>query len=249
MFTCNITGQKFTVDETDPRERETGVAFGYNSRFRAICYVLSKALYGRVEILKDIPEDKSKTGIGMSDSSWASICQEKFNYTNTFYHQEPYLDIYKQEHVAKYSNLDFIISSDVFEHIDPNPGIQQAFDNLYTMLKPGGTLIFSVPYSHNEHVEHFPNLFDYTIKKEKDAYILYNVTQNGRHEKYSDLCFHGGPGSVLEMRVFSEKSIIKHMQRSGFSEIVFHEITEDMRQYGIFWENKESLIISAKTNI
>jgi hypothetical protein len=246
MFCCNITGKYFNL-ENNEKTRESGSRFGYNCRFRAICYVLSKQLFNEVKILNNLEKHKNITGIGMSDSGWADICQQKFNYVNTYYHTEPRLNIYDETHVNKYINLDFIISSDVFEHVDPFPNIQLAFNNLYKMLKPKGFIIFSVPFNEiGEHLEHYPNLYNYTIKKENNDYILYNTTVLGKKEQFDNLCFHGGPGNVLEMRVFSKKSITTYLENSGFTEIVFHNVTEDMNKYGIFWENNCSLIISAK---
>jgi SAM-dependent methyltransferase len=201
--------------------------------------------------MKNLEKNKTLKGIGMSDSGWADIFKDKFNYVNTFYHTSPYLNIYNNEHVKKYTYLDFIISSDVFEHIDPFPSIQIAFDNLFSMLKCGGSLIFSVPFTYSEHKEHFPNLYDYKIEKNDNGeYLLYNTTIENKIETFNNLCFHGGPGNVLEMRVFSNKSIISFLEKSGFIDITFYEITEDMKKYGIFWSKddfiNESLIISAK---
>lgn len=69
-------------------------------------------------------------------------------------------------------------------------------------------------------------------------------------EIFNNLCFHGGPGNVLEMRKFSRKSIILFLEKSGFIDITFYEINEDMKKYGIFWSidnnTTEDLIISAK---
>jgi hypothetical protein len=43
------------------------------------------------------------------------------------------------------------------------------------MLKCGGHIIFSVPYTDDEHKEHYPNLYDYKIgKNDNDEYVLYN---------------------------------------------------------------------------
>jgi SAM-dependent methyltransferase len=249
MFCCNITGQKFDLTYYD-KHRELGVRFGYNNRFRAICYVLTKLLFGECKILSELEENKNITGIGMSDSGWADICAQKFNYVNTFYHIEPFLNIYNEDHVKKYNNLDFIISSDVFEHIDPFPNIQFAFDNLYKMLRHGGHIIFSVPYTEGEHLEHYPNLYKYEILREDNKYILYNTTIDGVKEKFTNLRFHGGPGSVLEMRLFSKKSIVDFLKKSGFVDIVFHEIDKAMNKHGIFWsaanKNDSALIITAK---
>ena len=251
MFYCNITGQTFVLNDNE-KHRELASRFGYNSRFRAICYVFTKLFYGECKILSNLEENKQIKGIGMSDSGWANIFKEKFNYTNTYYHTKPYLDIYNNEHVNEYTELDFIISSDVFEHIDPYPDIQIAFNNLYKMLKNGGFIIFSVPYTEGEHIEHYPNLFKYEIKKESNTYILYNTTIDNKQEQFNNLCFHGGPGNVLEMRVFSKKSIISYLEKSGFIDICFHNIDDDMKKYGIYWSvnnnNNCSLIISAKKN-
>jgi len=244
MYVCNITGKSFDLND-DEKDRETACRFGFNSRFRAISYVFTKLFYGECKILSDLEDNKNIKGIGMSDSGWANIFETKFNYTNTFYHTSPYLDIYNDEHVKNYNNLDFIISSDVFEHIDPYPSIQIAFNNLHKMLKNGGSIIFSVPFTYGKHIEHFPNLYKYEIKKENDDYILYNTTIDNKKEVFKNLCFHGGPGNVLEMRVFSNISIISFLKKSGFVDITFYEINEDMKKYGIFWANKCSLIISA----
>lgn len=253
MYTCNITGNTFDLngnDKISEKHRELACRFGYNSRFRAICYVFTKLFYGDCKIISQLNNNKNLKGIGMSDSGWATIFEQKFNYINTFYNTYPYLDIYNEEHLKNYDNLDFIISSDVFEHIDPYPSIQIAFDNLYKILKKGGNLIFSVPYTNGEHKEHYPNLYNYTIKKIDDNYVLYNTTIHNKEEIFNDLCFHGGPGNTLEMRVFSKNSIISFLENSGFCDIIFYEITEDMNKYGIFWSinNNDncSLIISAK---
>jgi SAM-dependent methyltransferase len=250
MYCCNITGQLFDLDDNE-KSRESACRFGFNSRFRAICYVFTKLFYGECKIMHSLEDNKILKGIGMSDSSWANIFKQKFNYVNTYYHTSPYLDIYNDEHIQKYNDLDFIISSDVFEHIDPYPSVQIAFDNLYKMLKKGGCVIFSVPYNANgEHIEHYPNLFKYEIKKQENKFILYNTTIDNKIEIFNDLCFHGGPGNVLEMRVFSKKSIISFLKKSGFIDIIFHEINEDINKYGIFWsinnDNINSLIISAR---
>jgi SAM-dependent methyltransferase len=248
-FICNITGQTFDLNDNE-KHRELASRFGYNSRFRAICYVFCKIFYGECKILSNLEENKNIKGIGMSDSAWANIFKKKFNYTNTYYHCSPYLDIYNNEHIKNYNDLDFIISSDVFEHIDPFPSLQIAFNNLYKMLKCGGHIIFSVPYTNGEHKEHYPNLYKYKIENNNGKYILHNTTIDNKIETFNNLSFHGGPGNVLEMRVFSKQSIISFLETSGFVDITFYDINEDMKKYGIFWSKHDvndcSLIITAK---
>lgn len=82
--------------------------------------------------------------------------------------------------------------------------LQHGFDNMFSLLKPGGFIVFSVPYNlaPAEHLEHYPDLYDYTIKE--GEHVLYNRTSSGKREKFRDLVFHGGPGSTLEMRVLPE---------------------------------------------
>jgi SAM-dependent methyltransferase len=248
MFQCNITGQYFDLEKNDT-DREGGLRFGYNKRFRAICYWLTKMQYGECKILQNLEVNKNIKGIGMSDASWASICEEKFNYVNTFYHCSPYLNINNDDHVKQYRDLDFIISSDVFEHVDPFPSIQHSFNNLYRMLKKGGFIVFSVPFDYGEHKEHYPNLYDYEIKLENDEYVLYNTTIDNKKERFTNLCFHGGPGSVLELRFFSKSSLTTYLENAGFVDIAFHNNEDDMNRYGICWDNNLSLIITAKKPI
>ena len=252
VYICNITGKVFDLDDSE-KNRESGMRFGYSSRFRALCLALSKSLYdGEVKIMTSIEVDKTIRGIGMSDGIIANLLEEKYDYTNTFFDCEPFLDIYNDTHVSRFRNLDFIISSDVFEHISPYPDLQIAFNNLYAMLKVGGSLVFSVPFSTGRHIEHFPNLYDYsvaTIENEdgKIYHELYNTTRNNEEEVFKDLCFHGGAGSTLEMRVFSRSSVRSFLTHAGFIDINFHEITDELKEYGIFWGAENcSLVITAR---
>lgn len=69
----------------------------------------------------------------MSDANlYAKLLCKKFSYTNTFFHIEPRLDIANLD-VKWFNFADFVITSDVFEHV--KPPIPRAFQNLYSMLK------------------------------------------------------------------------------------------------------------------
>lgn len=259
LYTCNISGKNFTLEDKE-KHREGASVFGLNSRLRAIVYVLTNVLkYDK--ILNNAIPNKNIKGIGMSDApNLDVVLSKKFSYVNTFYHKEPSLDIYNDEHVSRYHNLDFIISSDVFEHISPFPNIQIAFNNLFGMLKTGGHIVFSVPFIYDNYYEHFPSLYKYSIefdKKLKKYYIKNKTIYNNEELIYDykdmngetkDLCFHGGPGSTLEMRLFSQEVLIKHLENAGFREITFYDPNKiiDMQKYGIFWENKHSLVCSAQ---
>ena len=246
MPVCIITGRTFSDVQEHEKHRELCLRFGFNSRFRAVCYVLTQELLGKACVMSSMAPMKNVRGIGMSDGEWANICAEKFSYVNTFFHKEPRLDIYNRSHVLLYQDLDFIISSDVFEHIPPRPGLSSAFSNLYEMLRPGGILIFSVPYSESDnHCEHYPELCEYHI--DMTTRTLHNTTSRGHVQVFRDLVFHGGEGSTLEMRVFSKSSVRAFLQSAGFIDICFHTVTPEMEGYGIFWHSNDSLIVSAKT--
>jgi hypothetical protein len=63
-------------------------------RRRAIVHMLSSELFGHSMLLGDLPIDRALRGIGLSDwAGYADVLASKFNYTNTFYHQAPRLDI------------------------------------------------------------------------------------------------------------------------------------------------------------
>jgi SAM-dependent methyltransferase len=243
---CNITGKTFHIAADECRHRELLLKHGYNSRFRAVCYELTHKLYGTPHILANVSANKTIRGIGMSDARWADLCADKFDYTNTQYHCEPRLNIYNSAHIQNYKGVDFVISSDVFEHIDPYPGIQLAFDNLYALLKPGGFIVFTVPYSTTQpHREHFPNLFDYRIVQEHGERVLHNVTKEGIQERHVNLVFHGGEGHTLEMRIFSRASITTHLELAGFINITFHDNGENYQKHGI-WMGDELVVTADK---
>lgn len=212
-------------------------------RFRSIAAVLSQRVLGSVEVLANIRQDKHITGIGMSDDhTYAKVLADKFSYTNTYYHCEPLLDI-TQPDVQWLGSNDLVITSDVFEHVPPP--IQPAFDNLFALLKPGGVVVFSVPYSLEAATrEHFPNLHDFKLRQDSiSGWVLNNVTKDGVKEEFHNLVFHGGPGSTLEMRLFCLSDLQKHLQKAGFTDIRVHD--EPHFEYGIFWLHPWSLVISA----
>lgn len=60
MYLCNITGQRFDLDDSE-KQREMAIRFGYNSRFRAICYVFTKLFYGESKILLNLKQNKTIT--------------------------------------------------------------------------------------------------------------------------------------------------------------------------------------------
>jgi SAM-dependent methyltransferase len=231
-FSCNICGRpsKYPIHGLT-REGNSCYYCGSTVRLRSVIHALSMELFGESLIIDSFPLREGVIGLGLSDSEiYSTRLKKKLNYTNTFYHREPFLDISSND-AASFGKYDFVLCSDVFEHVAPP--ISKAFENASQLLKPGGVLIFSVPYSSGETREHFPELSRYSIHKREGQYILENVTVDGRHQNFTGLVFHGGPGTVLEMRLFGEDSLSKHFLEAGFMQPRIHG--EEMRRFGIVW--------------
>ncbi len=223
-YRCNICGEKNRLESSRfHRELALCSMCGSNARFRGIIHVLGGLIgYDGYECLRKWPRQRKITGLGMSDwPRYAGLLAEKFRYENTFYDRDPRLDI-QQPAMEQQRKYDFVISSDVFEHI--LPPLQQGFDNLRLLLKPGGVLVFSVPTTHgSKTVEHYPNLHEYEILPFQGRKILVNRTRAGILETYDNPVFHGGEGATLEMRLFCEADVVARLGEAGFENIVVHD--------------------------
>lgn len=243
-FVCNLCGAD-NSGALDTFDREGGGCKKCNStvRLRSMADVLAQHLWGSSKTLCHQPPNKQLVGVGMSDDGrLANVMEEKFSYTNTFFHCEPFLDIANMDDAYEQS-CDFVISSDVFEHVPPP--VQRAFDNLYRMLKPGGVAVFSVPFSlEDDTVEHFPDLHDFEVKKRRNGdWYLENTTKDGRFQVFENLVFHGGPGSTLEMRLFSLAALKRHFLAAGFDDVQVHDAP--VLEHGIYWRHPWSITVSA----
>ena len=245
-FKCNVCGERCLVAVDNLRRDIVSCkACGSTPRTRSIIRVLSMELFAQNLVLGDFPESRSICGLGMTDwDGYAISLAEKFRYTNTYYHQEPKLDISNPEiPEGLVRSNDFIISSDVFEHVAPP--VLRAFQNTFEMLKPGGVFILSAPYGiQAETIEHFPDLYNFTIIKSDNSYHLKNVTRSGEVQEFHDLIFHGGPGATLEMRVFAEAALLQHLAKAGFENIMVHR-TPDLA-HGIWWPQPWGFPLSAR---
>jgi SAM-dependent methyltransferase len=239
-FVCNVCG-RFSSARPEALQREGASCTACESsvRQRAIVYMLSMELFGRDLALPDFPARPDIKGLGMSDwKGFARPLAGKLGYVNTYYHREPKLDILAPD-TALYGTLDFLISSDVFEHIPPP--VSPAFENAKRLLKPAGVFIFTVPYiKEGDTVEHFPGLYRYEIVDK----VLRNVTREGVVQEFDGLVFHVGPGLTLEMRMFSESSLLAEFAKAGFGRVRFYR--EDVPGRGIYWHSDTHLPIAAR---
>jgi len=233
-YRCNICNGKNRLESNlFHRELANCRKCGANARFRGIIHVLADLVgEGELTALQDWTVRKNILGAGMSDwPGYANLLGKKFSYENTFYDREPRLDIMNlaEKHIGRY---DFVISTDVFEHVlQP---LQQGFDNLFRILKPGGGLVFSVPYTRTaQTMEHYPGLHDYEILNFRGGKIIVNRDDAGRLQAYDNPVFHGGEGTTLEMRVFCETDVLSHLARAGFVNIRVHD--QPQLSIGYYW--------------
>ncbi len=244
-FQCNICGDdcQFQLDQLG---RETASCAGCKStpRSRAIVDILARELTGQSLPIPQFPVRCSTRGLGLTDSeNYASRLAQKCDYRNTYLHREPYLDITAELSSDQLDSYDFVISSEIFEHV--RPPVARAFENVFRLLRPGGLLILTVPYGlQPETIEHFPELHDFTVAEVDGVHVLTNVTREGMVQKFDRLVFHGGPGTTLEMRTFAESDIIRHLTNMGFLNVEIHR--EPLFQFGIWWPQPWSRPISAR---
>ncbi len=229
-FTCNLCGQESSVPGDFHREAGFCSHCGANVRFRALMLALSHYIHGKPVPLSAFAVNKNVKAMGLSDAPhYANRLAALFDYTNFFYHTEPFLDICNIES-RMVGSFDLLVTSDVFEHVPPPRHI--AFVNSWHLLKPGGLLLLTVPYTTlPKTVEHFPDLYQFGIVQDETGSLLVNQTKEQTIEVYDNLTWHGGEGSTLEMRVFSEADLLQIISGSGFKNIrIWHE---DVPAFGI----------------
>lgn len=241
-FTCNICGRENSV-ETLRQEESSCAGCGSNVRLRALIYLLSMELFGQALLLPDFPHLPAIRGLGLSDQfSYSLPLAGKFDYTNTYYDREPRLDI-TAPHPERHETCDFILSSDVFEHIAIP--VERAFEEACRLLKPHGVLCLTVPSSLEEQTaERFPNLHEYAVTALGDSLVLINRGKDGALEIHDNLQFHGGVGATLEMRLFSQKDLERKLLGAGFERVVFQ--SEAVPSFGIAFEGRWSLPLVAR---
>ena len=239
-YRCNICGAGNRLEARRfRRELALCEGCGSNVRFRGIVGILAQILGVEAALpLRQWPRRANVRGLGMSDwGGYAGLLEQAFRYENTFYDRPPRLDIQQPDEALRGVH-DFVISSDVFEHI--LPPLQRGFDNLFALLKPGGSLIFSVPYNRSgQTVEHFPGLHEFELLDFRGGKILVNRDPAGALQVHDGLVFHGGEGATLEMRLFCEADVLRRLALAGFEEIRVHE--QPQLSHGYYWPLLESL--------
>ena len=241
-FTCNLCGTSNTV-EAIPWETPTCASCGSNVRMRTIIYMLALELFGEERLLPDFPRCADIKGFGMSDAQcYATLLAEKTDYTNTFYDRQPYLDI-TESHSDQHGTYDFILSSDVFEHVAPP--IERAFEEAFRLLKPYGVLCVTVPSVIADQTdEHYPDLHQYSVIELAGEHVLINRRKDRTLEIHDKLVFHGGIGATLEMRLFAQADLVRKLRGAGFSDVVLQG--EPVERFGIVFDGPWSRPLVAR---
>ena len=242
-FTCNLCGTDAVAETRGwPRDTATCPRCGSAARFRGLADLIARELFGSTEPLCALPARPDLTGVGMSDPlPLAALLARRMSYANTFYHCEPRLDVCAPgKHAGRY---DLVVCSEVLEHVPPP--VQPAFTGLHDLLRPGGLLVFSVPYrAVGETVEHYPDLHDYEILTRDGEHVLRNTTRDGRVCEHHDLVFHGGPGETLELRLFALPDLIARLEAAGFCDVQVRG--EPNFAHGVWWPGADGWPITAR---
>jgi SAM-dependent methyltransferase len=232
-FTCNICGEPNEVSHEafDGTEIVNCATCGSTVRHRSVIYLTTRALLGKAARLPSVHRMDLK-GVGLSDHpAYAERLARSFDYTNTFYHCEPFLDISAPVSATDAGSLDFMISSDVFEHI--TPPVDRAFRAAFDWLKPGGHLILTVPNREGETIEHYPDLREFEIRQVGDRYSILGRNEDGKFVVHDDPIFHGGPGQTVEMRLFGTSDLKTRLQQAGFPNPTF--LNDDVPEDGVIF--------------
>jgi hypothetical protein len=243
-FRCNLCGARARATLAAlSRETPSCPHCGSTVRFRSIAHLVVRELLGTDAPLSALPSHRDLVGVGLSDAGcYAGPLARAFAYRNTYFHTEPRLDITAIDPALR-GRHDFVVASDVFEHVAPP--VSRAFDNALALLKPGGTFVMTVPFSlEPDTVEHFPDLHDWWLESGEDRWQLVNRTADGRTVVHRDLVFHGGPGTTLEMRLFSRDALMRDFARAGF--VGVRVADAPYLPFGIHWPQPWSVPIVAK---
>jgi SAM-dependent methyltransferase len=240
-FTCNLCGADAAAMLAElGRERPSCPGCGSTGRHRALALALERRFLEPGEHVADAPR-REIAGVGMSDMpQLADPLACAFAYTNTFLHQEPFLDLTALPERA-HGSVDFVVCSEVLEHVEPP--VERAVTSLHRLLRPDGLLVLTTPYSFEAAtVEHFPELHDHRIEQGPDGPVLRNRTRAGVDQTFTDLVFHGGDGETLEMRLFAFEHLVALLQDGGFRDV---SVEPPSFACGAWWPEPWSRVLTA----
>jgi SAM-dependent methyltransferase len=194
-FICNLCGhpgnELLPAHYANP-EAPSCRGCGSNVRFRWLADRLGRELFGRRILLPDFPVDRSIRGLGLTDPfSIATPLADRFTYVNTFFDTEPHFDIRSSD--SPLGELDFLIASEVFEHIEPPVSV--AFRNAGRLLKPGGIFLLTTPWvCDGLERDVLPELYDWKLDYTDGHCSIMNRTRTGAVQWFRNIQPGGGTG-------------------------------------------------------
>lgn len=203
---------------------------------------LSRALFKHDLSLLDFPALKCVRALGISDDPiYARPLERLFSYTNTYFHQQPHLDLTAPP-IDELGRYDILICSEVLEHV--NAPVEAAIAGICSLLKPTGFALITVPYSlAPSTVEHFGNLAECALTTIGGKTVLVGRDEGGQYQVFSDLLFHGGNGATLERRIFGEAALKRVLHDGGFSDVLIQ--TGGSEEFGVVYGSPCSLPVIA----
>lgn len=249
-YRCNICDtQVGDIDRNTGSEGSLCPGCDSNIRLRAVARIVSEVLFGKTLPLSQFPKDRPIVALGISDAVPFAYCMRRAlrGYQNTQFDpalvtsDSPNFDI-KSPLPQFIAAADVVTCSEVLEHVEPP--VQPAFDGLFALLKPGGSLVLTVPCGLGKTLEHFPALYEWRLEQRGAKRMLINRARDGQIQEFDNLVFHGGGDAVLEMRVFGMEDIVAHLAAAGFTDIRIHD--ESDLEHGIVYNHPWSLPVSAR---
>lgn len=190
---------------------------GSSWRMRSVILAILTGLRLPHHPLPAIDADWSRIGLGCSDDvRLAAALSHRFRYVNTFLDEFPRLDIsHPPQHAI--STFEFVVTSDVLEHV--LPPLSEAVDGLYSLVRPGGFAVVSVPVSATDGPcrEHYSGLTSYTVGTGGQVEW---VDGQGNERVDVEPEWHGGSGRTLAFRQFTDESFVTCLEEAGFTDVM-----------------------------
>jgi len=198
--------------------------------------VLEGLGYPRDSDPRSVSANLSRVGIGISDNyKLAQRLSQLFQYTNTFFHQFPIVDVTAPPPSA-IGAFEFVVCSDVLEHVPPPA--EKALSGLRSVLRENGFTVVSVPCGGSStSIEHYPGVTSWQL----DSSGLTWTDERGFVHSDPNPELHGGEGQTLAFRTWSYTDLIDRLTNEGFSSVTVPSSLppmvnppDDLRSLGLF---------------
>lgn len=184
-------------------------------RVRAVVLGVIVGLRIPVTPIPDWKEDWSRFGLGFGDSPWlAWRLASRIKFVNSHLDQFPAVDL-REIQPELLGSFEFAVCSEVLEHVLPD--VELAVDGLFSLIRPGGFAVVSVPLNRTVPVgkidEYYPDLVEYHGQSDGTVRL---VQRDGSEYLEKNPDWHGGAGKTLALRSFGPGSLGLLLESRGF---------------------------------